>query len=148
MESGARSGEHKNEAARKDQKDQVVAPEATKVIEDAHNGFFQDLNVIHNGILERLTETHKKYARPSAELQTQTPANIQSLHEEYFKAMQAAHSGSDMAAQVAAAFEKYKIAAIQALGATTDPAGLALLSQSMYIVAMYAGQLQLPRSTP
>jgi hypothetical protein len=139
MESGARTSDRKVEAGGAD---------AAKVIADAHQGFFQDLNNIHNGFLERLHETHKKHARPAAELQTQTPENIQSVHDEYYKAMQAVYTGTDVTGQASAAFEKYKAALTRALGAVTNPAELALLSQSMYIVATYAAQLPLSKSTP
>jgi hypothetical protein len=137
MESGVQSGERKNEGA---------GAAAAKTITDAHHGFFQDLNTIHTGLMERLNEAHQKHARPIAE--AQSPPNIQSMHEEYSKAIQAAYTSGEMSMQVIAAFEKYKEAAIRVLRATTDPVGLALLSQSMYLVAMYAAQIQIPKVTP
>lgn len=137
MESGARPGEGKNDG---------VGLDATKAIEVAHNGFFHDLNAACMATQDQLIEAYKNYARTAMEAQTQ--AAIQSSNEGYVKAVQAAYAGSDVAKQISTAFEKYKTAATQALGAKIDPGALALLSQSMYIVAMCAGQLQPSKATP
>jgi hypothetical protein len=136
MESGAGTGDRKHAAG----------ADVTRVIADAHQGFFQDLNAVHTGLLQRLDDAYKRYARPFTEAQAQI--NIQALNEEYAKAVQEAHAGGETTKQLAAAFEKYKAALALALAAVTDPAGLALLSQSMYMIAMYAAQLPPFRSTP
>ena len=137
MESGSQSGVGKQDE---------VGQDATKAIETAHHAFFQDLNAVCSGSQDRLNEAFKKYATPPAE--PPTPATMQALNEEYFKAVQAACFGSEVVTQMATAFEKYKAAAMQALSATVDPAGLAVLSQSMYVVAMYAGQIPFSKGTP
>lgn len=143
MEPGAGSGGSRKDVAGPETN---VASVASVTIADAHHGFFHDLNTIHHGMLERLNEAYKKHARPFTEVKTQ--ADIQSLNEEYFKAVQDVYCGQDVAQQITAAFNKYKAAATRALDSTAGPAEMALLSQSMYIVAMYAGQLPFLKSTP
>ncbi len=162
MEAGAKSRGEK-------EKKEAATPGAARTIVEAHHGLFNELNAIHQGALGRLNESYQSYARQLAELGAQvqgqaagtatafaaapTPppeatTRLQGLHEEYQRAVQVATAGAEVSQQMAAAFEKYKAAVIQALQGPIDREGLALLGQSMQQVAMYGMPVPPPTGNP
>jgi hypothetical protein len=160
MEPGAKSRGEKGE------KKEGATPDTTnttKAIVEAHHGLFNELHAIQQGALGRLNETYQSYARQVAELgaqvqgqaaqaaaaaaQPEAAARLQGLHEEYLRAVQVATAGAEVSQQMAAAFQKYKAAVIQALQGPIDQEGIALLGQSMQAVAMSGMPLPVP-STP